>query len=347
MEQFHNKSGLKMGPSGEGDIHNLVSTTDEINYGYENIVNARLENMSLYIDESKHLREILTRYLNGEKFLEEELKSYFLVICGITSTTIQYLSKPFTEEIINNLVDSFDGRENSDIIEELVSRFLLVRGLSFNGSVKVITGKIAEEKLKENIISVLLNASCEIYINSNGKWGEYKDSCCSYIKGISWNIDGNARTILFNFKIPSVKRNIDFVLFESSHKNICLKSPSGSKFVAVRDMFSDDYRERIDICTTSHLDAKNCLLIGEIKNVIAPHKAFLFWRESYSPLLKDKKSIEGEIGKEVHSAFVSSVMHKDMILAIYEELESGSLSYAVNLSKDDNVEKFCNWLISI
>jgi len=329
----------------EIDIHNLASTTEDINKGYENIINISQELNNSFVDEVLYFKELLTRYVNGDSSLLEELKPYFLTVLSIAEISFKYLSDSFVEKKIEELINSFGGNKE-EVILDLLIKFTLTRGSCRTGRVGNCVGKMAELKFLKTLISILKNF-CDIYVSYGGIWTLYTDGMeINEIRGLSWNMGDKDRTLLLNFKVPITAKNIDFVLLKVSHKNIVFKQPSNNKNVESIDIFSDNMEERTNgICITSHLDENNCLLIGEIKNITKPHHAAVFWREAYTAMKKHKITIEKSIGKKIHSVLISSIIDKSVIKYIYEELNDGSLSYAVNLSKDAHVEKFCEWLL--
>lgn len=129
------------------------------------------------------------------------------------------------------------------------------------------------------------------------------------------------RILVFNATIPTVKNNVDICLFSS---NI------------------DDY----DPKTLVRHDER-ALMFGELKGGIDPAGADEHWKTGNTALNRIRTSFAAAGYPQMMTSFVGAAIERAMAEEIYAQLESGTLTNATNLTNNNQLIEYCNWLIEL
>lgn len=141
----------------------------------------------------------------------------------------------------------------------------------------------------------------------------------SRLRALSWSINGRNRTIVFNLLVPAVRNNID----------MCLLNCSAEELTA-------------QVCKTP----ERYLALGELKGGIDPAAADERWKTARAALSRIRSSFSSyELSP--YTFFVGAAIAKKMATEIWEQLESGALTNAANLTDADQVASFCRWLVEL
>lgn len=250
-----------------------------------------------------------------------------LTAAGLSDKAIGILEEPDKKNAIEKLIEEFLIPAGKDFIDELVYRFLLIKGDSLGGSMRNLVGTIAEMKLKRNILSSLYleGKQFEVVFKQNNKaklnWENvsYEEASeeAEKICAIHWFIKGKSRIIFFNAKIPLVNNNIDICLYK------------GNK---------EDYLNGNLIRKD-----KNALMFGELKGGIDPAGADEHWKTGNTALTR----IRTAFNDSVKTSFIAAAIEKKMAKEIYNHLLAGVLTNAANMTDENQLTSFCQWLINI
>jgi hypothetical protein len=140
-----------------------------------------------------------------------------------------------------------------------------------------------------------------------------------FLKGLSWRVKKGDRTLVFNVKIPLVRTNIDLVLL-----NIDCK----------------DYGSAV-IRKPQHFVA-----LGELKGGIDPAGADEHWKTATKALDRIRRAFK----KTRHHpalCFIGAAIAQKMANEIWEDLRTGDLANAANLTRENQVASLCNWLCEL
>lgn len=88
-------------------------------------------------------------------------------------------------------------------------------------------------------------------------------------------------------------------------------------------------------------DYKNYIVMGELKGGIDPAGADEHWKTARAALDRIRSSF-----KKVYIAFIGGAIEKAMAEEIYSQLQTGMLDYAANLTNDNQLSSFCDWLVN-
>ena len=81
--------------------------------------------------------------------------------------------------------------------------------------------------------------------------------------------------------------------------------------------------------------------MGELKGGIDPAGADEHWKTARAALDRIRSSF-----KKVYIAFIGGAIEKAMAEEIYSQLQTGMLDYAANLTNDNQLSSFCDWLVN-
>ena len=87
-------------------------------------------------------------------------------------------------------------------------------------------------------------------------------------------------------------------------------------------------------------------MLGELKGGIDPAGADEHWKTANSALERIRKGY-GLVGRSVLTSFVGAAIEKAMANEIYQQLVDGKLSNAANLTNNDQLVEYCNWIIDL
>ncbi len=205
-------------------------------------------------------------------------------------------------------------------MEELVFRFLLIRGDTLGGSVRNIGGIRAQRKLTDTICSTLSIAGTDYHWQEaqSREWFRARNNAAneSLLRGLHWKTGGKERTLLYNLKVPLVQNNVDLCLFDATPKSL------------------------------NETDPKSYIALGELKGGIDPAGADEHWKTARTALERIRRSFDAA-GHTPHTFFIGAAIEKKMALEIWDELKKGVLSNAANLNEDNQVASISNWLCNL
>lgn len=216
-------------------------------------------------------------------------------------------------------------------VEELVFRFLIVRGDTLGGSMRNLGGALAQRKLTRAIISALRlsNISYTWLGQSKDRWIPMPDVDAdieNFIRAISWDDGKKCRTIYYNLTIP-------FVGQKGNNVDLCLLSCDNI------ELAEKNWRGAIS-------QAEKYIAVGELKGGIDPAGADEHWKTQRGAFTRIRDAFENQ-GATPHLLFIGAAIELNMAAEIWDDLETGRLSNAANLTDDDQVASLVGWLCSL
>lgn len=245
-----------------------------------------------------------------------------LTAAGISDKAANHLREEDKLEAINGLIETFlEPAGPTGFIEELIFRFLLTRGDTLGGSMRNIAGSMAQKKLSRAIIAQLRMSgrSCQWTRQGTDSWAALPEDDTDIetnLRGLSWEVETEPRTLIYNLTIPFLHNNVDFCLLK---------------------------------CEPSHLkDAqKNPLLylaLGELKGGIDPAGADEHWKTARTAL---ERITQAFTDLKPHTFFIGAAIEPKMATEIWDLLKTGWLSNAANLTNDDHISFVTRWLCGL
>ncbi|MDN3513207.1 MAG: type II restriction endonuclease [Candidatus Brocadia sp.] len=163
-----------------------------------------------YVEEARALKVAASTAKTPVALLNiPDIQSALLTAAGVSEKATNHLLPRDKEEAIKGLIDNFLEPAGKKFVEELVFRFLLIRGDSLGGSMRNIGGVLAQRKLTRSVISALKVAgkSYVLLHSETNTWipmSEHDAEIEIFVKGISWKKDNESRTAVFNLVVPIV-----------------------------------------------------------------------------------------------------------------------------------------------
>lgn len=283
-----------------------------------------------YIDEAKKLKVLASKAANPNDLVKmPEIKAGLIAAAGLSDKSLAYLTEKDQNAAIQGLIDKFLLPAGDQFVEELIYRFLLIKGDSLGGKMRNIAGALGAKKFLRSLISSFNLAGIEyLWKDSETKvWSEKPKDDSDLEKracAFSWKRNGNNRLLLQNIKVPTVDKNVDICLFNEHISNI---------------------KKDIDLRTLIKNDA-TYLALGELKGGIDPAGADEHWKTANTALGRIRKGFSAK-GLNPNSFFIGAAIENSMADEIFNQLQDNSLTYAANLSDEEQLTSVCNWIINL
>lgn len=308
----------------------LVTPYEEVRSGFLKLALEKSRQATPFVEEAKALKT-LAQQANTPEDLHNipEIRPALLTSAGLSDKAIGHLTAEVQQEVINNLIEKALKTAGIYFIDELVFRFLLTRGDSLGGKMRNIAGQLAQQQLLRSLIAVLsVQGMSFLWYNQDSKeWinGQQDNPNIEFqARGLSWKNRLGTRTLLLNLIVPSKGnkgKNVDLCLFDA------------------RPEFFLHGRNKNSV----HHNKEKYIALGELKGGIDPAGADEHWKTANSALQRIRELFSSD-SLAPHLFFIGAAIENAMALEIFSQLESGSLSYAANLTNEQQLTDLCSWL---
>lgn len=259
-----------------------------------------------------------------------EIQKRLLTASGLSDKAMKHFNNDDKVAAIKELIERFLVPAGADFVDELVYRYLLISGDSLGGKMRNIVGAVAQMKLVRKLLSVMdmQQIDHQILLKEDKKrkynWRkmDYSDAYerADEISAITWEYAGMKKVLFFNAKIALVNNNVDICLYD------CSNVPFTSKMAK------------------EHNDC--AIMFGELKGGIDPAGADEHWKTGNSALERIRGAFTSK-GYKIHTSFIAAAIEKKMAKEIFRQISDKTLSYAINLTYDNQLCDYCNWLIKM
>jgi hypothetical protein len=250
-----------------------------------------------------------------------DIQPGLIAAAGVSDKAANHLEENDKKDAILGLIANFLEPAGEKFVEELVFRFLLIRGDSLGGSMRNVGGFMAQRKLTRSIISCLrvagkpylwLHSSTQIWAGAPEDDADVELS----VRGLSWTNDKSPRTLIYNLSVPFTGTNIDLCLLNGHHQNH----------------------------TKLYKDAQKYIALGELKGGIDPAGADEHWKTARTALDRIHQGF-----KKYNPAtfFIGAAIETKMAREIWTLLEDGTITNAANLTDDDQIAAISRWLCGL
>lgn len=306
----------------------LITTREQTRAGFIEAALEKNRKALPYIEDAKTLKLYASRAKAPMDLLNiPNIRQGLLTASGLSDKSLKYFDDLDKIEAIKKMIEEFLLPTGRGFVDELVYRYLLIRGDSLGGSMRNLVGTIAEMKLKRKIFSVLSMLQVAFNVlpkrnkNSNS-WTSlsYEDafSIADEICAISWSINGFDKVLFFNTTIPLVRNNVD----------ICLYKGTPTTFDSGNIVRSDG----------------DAIMFGELKGGIDPAGADEHWKTGNTALARIRTAFKGY---NIKTSFVGAAIEKKMVEEIFLQLENKTLSNAANLTYNEHLTNYCEWIVKL
>ena len=223
------------------------------------------------------------------------------------------------------MIDKFLIPAGEQFIDEVVYRYLLVKGDALGGQIRNRVGSLGEEVFLRKIISYMNVKGIEYYWlegRKQGEWiskSEHDLEIERNLKALYWKNSKGDRVLALNLTLPIVGKNIDLCLFDSDMNEF-----SGGN---IRN------------------SPQKGIMFGELKGGYDPAGADEHWKTANTALSRIRNKFEKEYS--IHTSFVGAAIEKAMAEEIFMQLQSGTLSNCANLTKENQMVEYVKWLLEL
>ncbi len=305
----------------------LITSKEQIRAGFISFALEKNRRSTPLIDSAKALKILASRTKEAKELLTiEEIQPALLTAAGLSDKAIKYFSSEDKKQAILELIENFLEPAGKDYIDEVVYRYLLIKGDALGGTMRNLIGMLAQQRLIRSLLSCLTIAQIDYqwYNNENRQWNHRPEDSFSIeerIKALFWlNPRKQARILAFNMNIPLVRNNVDICLF---HTDI------------------QGYKEG-EIARES----KHIIMLGELKGGIDPAGADEHWKTGNTALRRIRNAF-AKHQLDIETSFVAAAIEKKMAAEIFVQLQCKELSWAANLTIDEQVVNYCHWILNL
>lgn len=303
----------------------LITSHEQTRAGFIEAAMAKNIKAKPYIEEAKTLKSIASSVKSPDKLIEKtKIYSALLTAAGLSDKACKYFTDEDKRVAIKELIDKFLAPAGANFVEELVYRFLLIRGDSLGGSMRNYVGTIAQMKLIRKILSIFSIQKIEhkILLRKNTKWREisYEKAfeIADDIRAITWNIGNKPRILLLNAKIPLVRNNVDICLYNGDEATY-----NNGKIVT---------------------ENTQAIMFGELKGGIDPAGADEHWKTGNTALERIRNAFAAY---NIKTSFIAASIETKMATEIFAQLKNNTLAKAANITVDKQLTEYCQWLITL
>ena len=304
---------------------NLVTPYEAVRAGFVALALERNRRATPFVAQARALKIAASEATAPLELIAiEGIQSALLTAAGISDKAARHLQAQDKAEAIQGLIQNFLELAGVNFIEELIFRFLLTRGDTLGGSIRNIGGALAQTRLTRSIIATLKLAgkSYRWQHSDNKIWSSMPNDDAGIemtVRGLSWQVGNNDRTLIYNLTVPVLKNNVDLCLFDGSEQE-----------------------KKITI----HKIPENYLALGELKGGIDPKGADEHWKTARTALTRIQTYFSS-LTLSPKLFFVGAAIEKKMATEIWKLLEEGHLDNAANLTDENQVASLSSWLCSL
>ncbi|MBI4567149.1 MAG: restriction endonuclease [Planctomycetes bacterium] len=253
-----------------------------------------------------------------------DIQSALVTAAGVSDKAAGHFDEDGKGAAIQGLVRDFLEPAGEKFVEELVFRFLLVRGDTLGGSMRNVGGALAQRKIARSIISCLRLAGGPLsFLHSEtNSWAALPDEDADvevFLRGLSWRNAKGHRTLALNTKLPFGNNNVDLALLACDCAG-----------------FTRECRAH----------AASYIAVGELKGGIDPAGADEHWKTAVAALRRVRQAFRGS-RKSPLLFFVGAAIEENMAREIWNMLLREELANGANLTEDRQVDSVARWLCAL
>ncbi len=305
----------------------LVTSREQTRAGFIAFALEKNRRSTPIIENAKSFKVLASKAKTAKDLLDiPEIQPALLTAAGLSDKAVNYFNEEDKKKAILGLIENFLEPAGNYFIDEVVYRYLLIKGDSLGGSMRNIVGALAQQKFVRTLLSNLSisGTNYQWFNNKTKNWEEKSSNDFAIeeeLKALSWkNPKGENRVLAFNLNIPIVKNNIDICLFnadiETYNNGIVVNAP-----------------EKI-------------IMLGELKGGIDPAGADEHWKTGNTTLNRIRESF-AKNDLKIETSFIAAAIEKKMATEIFSQLQSNTLSSATNLTINEQLVSYCNWLLKL
>ncbi len=307
----------------------LVTTHEQTRAGFLAIALEKNMVGDPYVKQALAFKTMVAHTTGPDDFLNmREIRPFMLTAAGLSEKSLQHLNEEDCIMVIKELIDKFLKPAGEAYIDETIYRFLLTKGDAVGGTMRNRIGAMGQEKLVRCLLS------CMSIRGLNYWWADKEQTRFSWcekptndtdiekkIKAMHWENEKGKRCLGFNMTISTVKKNVDICLYDAS-------------------------KEMFNMGKIAKYNPEKAIMLGELKGGIDPAGADEHWKTANTALERIRTSYSS-VGHTVQTSFVGAAIERAMANEIFEQLANGTMTNAANLTDNDQLVDYCNWIIEL
>ncbi len=303
----------------------LITTTEATRGGFVALALEKNRKAAPLIAEARALKSAVAPLNRPTELLNKaELQEALLTAAGVSDKSSRYFRGEGRTLAIREFITNFLEPAGADWREELVHRFLLTRGDALGGAMRNATGILAQRIVIRALIAQLSLEKIPYYWQQKQNvWqqGDHLADAELEATTLTWTKNGAPRSLIFNFDVPVVLKNVDLVLISADarqYSNFRIAIGSPEKYLA----------------------------LGELKGGVDPAGADEHWKTARTSLARIRDAFKT---KDLTPAtfFLGYAIVTDMATEIWNQLENGTLTNAANISNNDQLAAIARWMVSL
>lgn len=305
----------------------LVTSREQTRAGFIAFALEKNRRSTPIIENAKSLKVLASKAKTARDLLKiTDIKPALLTAAGLSDKALNYFTDRDKDEAILSLIEKFLEPAGKYFVDEVVYRYLLIKGDTLGGSMRNIVGAIAQQKFVRTLLSNLsVSGNNYQWLDNKSKIWEDKPvndfSVEEQLKALFWkNPKGKHRILSFNLNIPIVRNNIDICLFNAD---------------------TEEYNNGEIVNSPEKI-----LMLGELKGGIDPAGADEHWKTGNTALNRIRESF-AEHNLKIDTSFIAAAIEKKMATEIFAQLQNKTLSNAANLTIDEQLVSYCDWLLKL
>lgn len=307
----------------------LVTTHEQTRAGFLSIALEKNKVGDPYVKNALAFKSMVAHTNSPDDFLNmPHIRPFLLTAAGLSDKSMNYLTEEDQTAAIKELIEKFLKPAGQDYIDEATYRYLLIKGDAVGGTMRNKIGALGQEKLIRGIFSSMdvQGIQCD-WLDKDSKNFDWRRKSIgeaeieSKTKALHWKNDNGDRILAFNMTVPTVKKNVDICLYQSN-----ITEYDRGKIVKRPD---------------------RAIMFGELKGGIDPAGADEHWKTGNTALVRIREAFQTAGFPGIKTSFVGAAIENAMANEIYEQLASGTLSNAANLTDTNQLIEYCNWLIRL
>ncbi len=165
---------------------------------------------------------------------------------------------------------------------------------------------------------------------------------CSHVEALAWTAGNLPRILVFNLSVPFTAHEDDVIQTEARGESW----PDGHNIdICLLHSTPDQYRAKAKRPSLVR-DAELYVALGELKGGIDPAGADEHWKTANAHLGRIRRSFSA-LSALPQLFFVGNAIEASMAGEIWNQLESGELANAANLTDDRQAVSLVSWLCSL
>lgn len=256
-----------------------------------------------------------------------QIRQALLSAAGLSDKALNYLDNEDRIAALESFKETYLDPAGDDFADEITYRYLLTKGDALGGTMRNLAGRLADKKFLAGTVAALQVKGANIQWRHKGssEWNPAEDvmEISEFGNALHWMKGNLPRTLLFNVRVPLVSKNVDSVILS------CFLNALQAKGAARPQNNPAFY-----------------VALGELKGGIDPAGADEHWKTARSSIQRIGAAFAG-IGQAPNKYFVGAAIVGSMAGELVNFLDGGSLNFAANLTNDEQLGFFFDWLTEL